>query len=71
MIMKPKPSVGRIVHYLIHSEGAIEPRAAIITKVNDEGDSVHLQVFNYNHMYPRLFVVEGTGAGEWSWPERV
>jgi hypothetical protein len=67
----PKPTVGRIVNYHGSYE---EVYPAIIYRVHDE--SVDLFVFNDGietgiDAGPQYYSRQGTGWGEWSWPERV
>ncbi|GAA1030767.1 MULTISPECIES: hypothetical protein [Amycolatopsis] len=80
-----KPAVGRIVHYLTDpvpqrdsSELRAECRAAIITRVWDDGDgcceAVALTVFS-DHDTTRHSIVphneDGPHGRTWHWPERV
>jgi len=73
-----KPSVGRIVHYVLH-EGRHLP--AIITDVNETEDTVNLFVF-WDPLVPRRYDLEkgavdckfdknSVTTGTWHWPERV
>lgn len=65
--MEQKPSVGRVVHYK-QGETTL---AAIITKVwNDT--CVNIAFFTEGgSCSPMTSVVQGTDAGQWSWPPRV
>ena len=75
-----KPTVGRIVHY--HSYGTPggefkpEPRAAIVTHVNDDG-TIDLCAVNPTGLFFNRNVSMGgpDGAtpqpGCWNWPPRV
>ena len=72
----PRPSVGRIVHYVAYgsSGGEYKPehRAAIITQVG-EGGTVGLCVLNPTGQFFNTAVREdqsGETSGTWHWPER-
>jgi hypothetical protein len=70
-----KPSVGRIVLYMRYGspggEHKPEPSPAIVTKVDDDGMTCWLTVFNPTGMYfnKTPFSLEPK-PGHWSWPER-
>lgn len=64
-----KPSIGRIVIYHEQCADGLLDSPAIIFNVAEGG--VHLWVFNYNYPDQPRFAPYGTGAGQWSWPERV
>ncbi len=75
-----QPSVGRIVHYrsLGSADGRYGPecRAAVITEVNEVGDTVHnvgLCVLNpTGQFFDRGVAYDEAGSpGTWHWPERV
>lgn len=62
-----KPSIGRIVHYNYNDR--IYP-AVITTVWNDT--CVNLTIFTEDTVaMVKTSVVLGTGADQWSWPERV
>jgi hypothetical protein len=69
-----KPSVGRILHYVIDVEA--DHLAAIVTRVNQDG-SLDLAVFNPEpdgRVRPATNIVEDiekTLSHTWHWPERV
>lgn len=77
----PKPSVGRIVHYVSHGtpvreDGtqafALQCRAAIVTEVINP-DLVGLAVLNPTGMFFNQEITHdesGTVGGTWHWPER-
>ncbi len=72
-----QPSVGRMVHYVSYGtpggEYASECRAAVITAVRDDGDTVALCVMNPTGMFFNTGVRAGDAGkgGTWHWPERV
>lgn len=80
---KPKPSIGRIVHYKSRgsADGVFPPtnRAAIITdvreEVTNEGSPDHFQcrvcVLNPEGIFFSDWLNEGDQPGNWGWPERV
>lgn len=73
------PSIGRIVFYKAYgSPGgefpAGEPRAAIVTEVDDPGNPetpLGLAVFNPSGLWFNRHCKMGDGPGEWSWPPFV
>jgi hypothetical protein len=79
---EPRPSVGRVVHYVSHGSPvredgsqayAAECRAAIITET-DTSDTVGLAVLNPTGQFFNRTVVHdeaGKSGGTWHWPERV
>lgn len=74
----PKPSIGRVVHYVSHGtpngEYASECRAAIITEVTaSDPNYVGLAVMNPTGMFFNQDVQysEHPIGGTWHWPERV
>lgn len=75
--MNPKPTIARMVHY--HSYGTPggeympEPRAAVITQVNDaDTGEVALCVLNPTGLFFNTAVPysEEPKPGHWSWPPR-
>lgn len=75
--MQQKPSVGRMVHYQAYGSPNGEhkslPRAAIITEVEDDGETVGLCVLNPTGQYfnrGTKFSHEPK-PGHWNWPPRV
>lgn len=72
---EPKPTIGRIVHYVDHcKEGGTYCRAAIITSIDRENEKVSLTVF-YRDNEPSIEqkVCQGKNSNEmftWHWPER-
>lgn len=71
-----KPTVGRTVHYQSYGtpkgEFKSEPRAAIITAVEDEEQEiVSLCVLNPTGMFFNTGCKRGTEGGQWDWPPRV
>lgn len=70
------PSIGRVVHYQSYGtpggEYLAEPRAAIITAVNDDG-TVGLCVLNPTGQFFNTSVpgAETPTPGHWNWPPRV
>ncbi|MFC8490733.1 hypothetical protein ACFUJU_07985 [Streptomyces sp. NPDC057235] len=84
--MEPKPSVGRIVHYVSYGtpggEYTSQCRAAIITEVDeyqpsDDGQFVghlNLCVLSPDGMFFNKGVLQDKDehrGGTWHWPERV
>ena len=74
----PRPSVGRIVHYLSYGtpggEYQSECRAAVVTALGLDDNWVSLAVLNPTGMFFNENVqldVRGTVGGSWHWPERV
>ena len=72
----PKPSIGRVVHYVSYGtpggEYGSECRAAIVTEI-DTSDTVGLAVLNPTGMFFNSAVVhdeETERGGTWHWPER-
>ncbi|MDX2008260.1 MAG: hypothetical protein SFU83_23700 [Meiothermus sp.] len=72
----PKPSVGRIVHYVAYGtpggEYKPEHRAAVVTQVYNE-TSVALMVINPTGMFFQTSILQDEGEkkpGTWHWPER-
>lgn len=77
----PKPSIGRIVHYVSYGtpggEYASQCRAAIVTET-DTSDTVGLAVLNPAGVFFDRTVthsepdgVSTPPGGTWHWPERV
>lgn len=72
----PKPSVGRIVHYVSRgsADGVFEPecRAAVIAAVADECN-VDLVVLNPAGVYFNSATLDEDEkcGGSWHWPERA
>lgn len=79
-----KPTIGRVVHYQSYGtpngEFLPEPRAAIVTEVDDSfGDAenpetrVGLCVLNPTGMYfnPGVKFAPEPTPGHWNWPPRV
>lgn len=73
-----QPSVGRIVHYVSYGkpggEYTSQCRAAIITEVGTDTDSVGLAVLNPEGFFFNRGCVhfeEQHRGGTWHWPERV
>lgn len=66
-----KPSIGRIVHYVI----AAECRAAVITEVFEDSDEqVGLCVLNPHGIFFHVAYQNEEApwkGGTWHWPERV
>jgi len=85
--MMPKPSIGRVVHYVSYGtpggEYTSQCRAAIVTEVNDvptgpNGEyKVGLFVANPTGLFLNRDVEQDEGelgghhGGTWHWPERV
>lgn len=76
----PRPSVGRIVHYVSYGtpggEFGRECRAAIITEVSPDAaeDEVALMVANPTGLFFNRDVGQNETSkpgGTWHWPERV
>lgn len=75
--MNQKPTVGRIVHYqkfgTPNGEHKSEPSPAIVTKVEDDGETCHLFVMNPNGCYFNKTAYAGDDQikpGHWNWPPR-
>lgn len=74
-----KPSIGRIVHYrlpdYLPNSGAVAP--AIIVAVDDDLETVNLQLFNNYHSQATWIsdvsqaADDSANPGEWVWPPRV
>ncbi|WP_409238299.1 hypothetical protein [Streptomyces sp. PA5.6] len=75
----PKPSIGRIVHYLSHGTpgGEYQPqcRAAIVTEEpRGDSDLIALAVLNPDGMHFNRYVPQSEDerrGGTWHWPERT
>ncbi len=74
----PRPSVGRVVHYVSYGtpggEYTSECRAAIITEVHHSPEVVGLAVLNPTGMFFNRHIEQdedGKAGGSWHWPERV
>ena len=71
------PSVGRVVHYQAFGtpggEYASVPRAAIITQVDPDGETVGLCILNPTGQFFNTSVKysEEPKPGCWNWPPRV
>lgn len=71
-----KPSVGRMVHYRSYGtpggEYTPQPRAAVITQVNDDG-TVGLFIMNPTGVFFPTSVPYSAEpkSGCWNWPPRV
>ncbi|OZD81605.1 hypothetical protein CH273_13085 [Rhodococcus sp. 05-339-2] len=77
-----KPTIGRVVHYHPHPTQArysglpphlneFEEHAALVTFVHPQSGWVELAVFPPRGGQYTVSAVEGTSAGEWSWPPRA
>lgn len=79
-----KPSIGRIVHYVLPvSKNAGAHRPAIIVKINDDNaETVNLKVFTDGLNEGSAYITdtwvpdveqdeEDADGGTWHWPERV
>jgi hypothetical protein len=73
-----KPSVGRIVHYVAYgTPGGEFPagvcRAAVVTEVHKDGESVGICVLNPSGLFFKTPIRhdENKGVGTWHWPEHV
>ena len=67
------PSIGRIVHYVVHSGSGVEHRAALITEVHDDV-VVRLCVYGLEAIHFVAYVAFDASAqtlGSWHWPEYV
>ena len=71
-----KPSVGRMVHYRSYGspggEYASLPRAAVVTEVDPDGETVGLCILNPTGQFFTQHVKysETPKPGHWSWPPR-
>ena len=71
-----KPSVGRIVHYQAYGTPGGEypsvPRAAVITEVGEDEQTVGLAVLNPTGMFFNRSIAYSAERkpGCWSWPPR-
>ena len=73
--MEQKPSIGRIVVY--NHPGSADGKFAalqspgIVQAVNEDG-TIKMIVFSvYGGLFFNQNVAQGTGPGQWNWPERV
>lgn len=73
----PRPTVGRIVHYVSYGtpggEYTSECRAAVVTAVREDVDTVDIAVLNPTGMFfDRSVEHDETDkrGGTWHWPER-
>lgn len=72
-----KPTVGRIVHYQAFGTPGGEypsvPRAAVVTQVADDGETVGLAILNPTGMFfnPVVKYADPPKPGCWSWPPKV
>lgn len=69
-----KPTIGRIVWYMKYGtpggEHKPEPSPAIITKVEDDGETCHLFVMNPSGCYfNKTPFSQEPKPGCWSWPK--
>jgi hypothetical protein len=62
------PTIGRIVHYHVGTEGQ-DVLPAIITKVHN-ATCVDLEVFGVGGYRLPTSVIQGDGPSQWSWPPR-
>lgn len=75
--MEQKPSVGRMVHYQAYGTPGGEypsvPRAAVVSEVEADGETVGLVVFNPTGLFFNRGVKFSADQkpGCWSWPPRV
>jgi hypothetical protein len=78
----PRPSVGRVVHYVSYGTpgGEFSPacRAATVTEVRDLDETVGLCVQNPTGLFFHPLAAGGSrhseedrAGGSWHWPERV
>lgn len=73
-----KPTVGRIVHYQSFGtpggEYKPEPRAAIVTQVSENGETVGLCILNPGGMFFQPATphapLDKPWPGHWNWPPR-
>lgn len=75
-----KPTLGRIVHFLVHQpDGSKTASAAIVTYVypDDDANSVDLTVFRRNSAAAPLMQIKEDGKNDleaspysWMWPPR-
>lgn len=72
-----KPTIGRIVHYQRYGtpggDHKAEPSPAVITKVEDDGETCHLFVMNPSGSYFNKTPYAGDAEvkpGHWNWPPR-
>lgn len=73
--IEPKPSIGRIVHYMRYGtpggEHKAEPSPAVITQVLDDEGTCMLFVMNPSGLYfNKTPYSKEPKAGSWSWPQR-
>lgn len=74
-----KPSVGRVVHYQSYGtpggEYQSKPIAAVITTVDDDGETVGLCVMNPTGLFFNTKISHAIddvpSPGFWNWPPRV
>lgn len=75
--MQQRPSVGRIVHYQAYGSPKGEhkslPRAAVVTEVDADGQTVGLCVLNPTGQYfnQHTRYAEQPTPGCWNWPPKV
>ena len=67
---KPKPSVGRVVHFY---KSALRCIPAIITNINETTGAVNLILFDDEISTPHYFfnAKEGKRMSTWHWPEQA
>jgi hypothetical protein len=73
------PSIGRLVHYQSYGTPGKEydslPRAAVVTEVGEDGDTVGLCILNPTGLFFTRGVKHAIGdepvPGRWNWPPRV
>ena len=76
--MNPKPSIGRVVHYVANDSGStrglVKHFPALITQVNENGN-VNLTVIpdGLNYIIPVRQAIHSDEfiPGTWHWPERI
>ena len=75
--MAQQPSIGRIVHYRSYGTPGGEypplPRAAVVTEVDEDGETVGLCVLNPTGQFFNQHVPfsDEPKPGHWSWPPRA
>jgi hypothetical protein len=69
----PKPSLGRIIHYVGDDGG--HRSAIVVAAFDDPRSTFYARLFEIDPRADTIVILytddEGTNTGQWHWPERV